>query len=610
METVEVNNDGSSTVLKSQEASSPSSSPAAEEATGAAVEYTTHRQEEDEEQEQSEHCHDGNEDDDDDDGTKKMRMKKKASESYLESSPLLKLTTSRKLNIKMIDGLGGAAVAVTVASSSSSSSKEGGDSGETTSHTADVSVTTSSTNTTTTTNNNNNNARTDDDTLQDEGTDSASVSASASASASGGGGGGTVAGNAQPPATYKTHVFEVMQQMEKSHELILKQQDEKSLAFRRRIDELISSIEVTDGDHDDDDDGIDDDDDDDEDVDVDFGDNHDDDYCCGDKMTAKNKIGSTSTITGDGGTVATAASTYMYETSLATNKSHDSMDNIDCDSCEYHDHSYDQYVDHQYAVGHHQQHHQPNRSPSSHHVVIGNLPLLDEEKPLEKTVDDAGHFTTRRQLASPSSYRRSSPSSLSSTSYTSIFVLRKEVDRMKSELDNVKTENSALHAIKLSYQNRTIQEINHSRSLEQQVCMLERKVQELLIKNTEQEKISNQFEKQCRVERMKSLSQEATLQHKNERVRRDVDKLWKKYKTSKHQLSESQQLVQDLQDQVRQYEQKERKWQKEKSFMKDKLDFQKAKNTKLSKMLKDVREHHSMEIADLNSKLHDLQQQL
>ena len=181
---------------------------------------------------------------------------------------------------------------------------------------------------------------------------------------------------------------------------------------------------------------------------------------------------------------------------------------------------------------------------------------------------------------------------------------------MKSELDDLKTENSALHAIKLSYQNRTIQEINHSRSLEQQVCMLERKVQELLVKNTEQEKVSEKFQKQCRVERMKALSQGATLQHKNERVRRDFDKLWKQYKSSQHQLTESQRLVEDLQEQVRQHERKEVKWQKEKSFMKDKLDFQKAKNTKLSKMLKDVREEHSTKIADLNSKLHDLHQQL
>mmetsp|Transcript_46731 Transcript_46731/g.113890 ORF Transcript_46731/g.113890 Transcript_46731/m.113890 type:complete len:538 (-) Transcript_46731:137-1750(-) len=534
METIEVNNDR---VFRSH-ATLPAAAAAASE----------HAQREDE----PEKCYYGY---DDDDSTKK---KKTASETYLESSPLLKLT-SRKLYIKTVDGRGAAA-------------SEDGDSDDT-SGTADISAS-SSTNT---------NARKDDAALHDD----------TAAAAAGGGTAGIV------PATYKTHVFEVMQRMEKSHELILRQQDEKSLAFRRRIDDLINSIEVEDGDQDDDDE-----DDVEDDVDVDFGDDHDDD-CCGGKMTAKGKTGGT-TITGDGGTVATAASTYMYEASLATNKSHDSMDNIDCDSCEYHDHIYDQYADHHYVVGHRQQHHQPNRSPSSHHVVIGNLPLLDEEKPLEKTSDAAALATAERQLASSSSLRRSSPSS----SYTSIFVLRKEVDRMKSELDNVKTENSALRTIKLSYQNRTIQEINHSRSLEQQVCMLERKVQELLVKNTEQEKISEQFQKQCRVERMKALSQGATLQHKNERVRRDFDKLWKQYKTSQHQLTESQRLAEDLQEQVRQYEQKEVKWQKEKSFMKDKLDFTKTKNTKLSRTLKVVREEYSTKIADLNSNLHDLQQQL
>lgn len=405
--------------------------------------------------------------------------------------------------------------------------------------------------------------------------------------------------------TYMSHVYEVMERMKMANKQILLKQDEKATAFRRKIDDLICSSVVAASDDANADGSVDyESDDNDEDS---AGDNDSNEECCRSGLTAtggKNKKAGT----GDTGTVATVASTCVLETSLGTHRSHDSIDNTS-------DGVSDQLQHHHLALGdvdtvfeqfdeYFSQYQQRHRSMSpSHRVVIGNLPLLDEEKPFEKA---SGRVQVTKATATEKPLQELS--SCPKSSYTSMFDLRKEVVRMKSELVDVKAENGALHALNFSYQNRTIQEINHSRSLEQQVCLLEHKIQELLVTNHEQEQEADRSKKHSRVERMKALSQEATLQHKNERVRRDLDKLWKQYKVSQKHVTESHRQIDELQNQIKHYEQQEVKWRKERSFMKEKLEFMKTKNTKLTKMLHEVREMHSTKIVDLTAQLNHLKQ--
>ncbi|KAG7354921.1 hypothetical protein IV203_004277 [Nitzschia inconspicua] len=193
--------------------------------------------------------------------------------------------------------------------------------------------------------------------------------------------------------------------------------------------------------------------------------------------------------------------------------------------------------------------------------------------------------STSRELIDPSAAAAAAaPSSLET--------LRKRLAKMEFEKSGLQSENEALRSLRESYKRRFAVEQQERLQLQNQVALLKSYLDDVKTMNRHLQADLDESRTMQRKQRTNHLVTETVWKGKTDRVRRDFDKLWRDHKSSQTDLKESLRSIQDLQDQLDNYRKQERTWNKEKTFLKEKVKYLQGKIKTFQTTMKSVKEEN------------------
>lgn len=174
--------------------------------------------------------------------------------------------------------------------------------------------------------------------------------------------------------------------------------------------------------------------------------------------------------------------------------------------------------------------------------------------------------------------------------------LLNRLQKLEFEMTGLESENVALRALRGSYKLRFADEQEERKQLLHQVALLKPALEDAKSMNDQLQTDLDESRIVQRKQRTQHLRKETEWKAKTDRVKRDLDKLWKEHKTSHSDLKESLQSIQELQSQLDGYRKRERRWEKERTFLKGKVKFLQGKITTYQTTLKTVREENGRSI--------------
>jgi SMC interacting uncharacterized protein involved in chromosome segregation len=172
----------------------------------------------------------------------------------------------------------------------------------------------------------------------------------------------------------------------------------------------------------------------------------------------------------------------------------------------------------------------------------------------------------------------------------SLEALQERLEKLEFEKTGLESENDALRSLRESYKRRFAAEQNERTQLQNQVTLLKSYLDDVQTMNRRLQADLEDSRTVQRKQRTNHAVSETEWKSKTDRVKRDLDKLWKEHKSSQTDLRESLQIIQDLQAQLDHYRKQERKWDKEKTFLKDKVKFLQGKISIFKATLDSVKE--------------------
>jgi uncharacterized protein YlxW (UPF0749 family) len=173
---------------------------------------------------------------------------------------------------------------------------------------------------------------------------------------------------------------------------------------------------------------------------------------------------------------------------------------------------------------------------------------------------------------------------------TSLVSLQKLIEQMKFEKSDLESENKALRTLRLAIKRRLTVEQEERCQLQSQLTLLKSSLEDVHTTNQQLQANLQESDTIQRKQRNHLLVRESEWKHRTDRIKRDFDNLWKEHKSSQKVLKESRQSIKELQTQLDQYRKQERKSEMEKNFLKDKLMFLQGKITALEATLKSVKD--------------------
>lgn len=149
---------------------------------------------------------------------------------------------------------------------------------------------------------------------------------------------------------------------------------------------------------------------------------------------------------------------------------------------------------------------------------------------------------------------------------------------MQQEMGDLECENRALRALRESYQNRFAFEQKEKAKLQRQLADLQATLEEQTRRDLGREPEAGEGgAKHQNTEQAGRSDVEFNLQRRNDRVRRDLDKLWKEYKALQTLYKDAQATIHGMENRADESDKQERQWKKENTYMKEKLDFLREK---------------------------------
>jgi hypothetical protein len=190
----------------------------------------------------------------------------------------------------------------------------------------------------------------------------------------------------------------------------------------------------------------------------------------------------------------------------------------------------------------------------------------------------------------PQMVHMSNATTVTNDESTSLVSLQKLIEQMKFEKSALESENKALRTLRLACKRRLTVEQEESCQLQRQLTLLKSSLEDVHTTNQQLQANLQESDTIQRKQRNHLLVRETEWKHRTDRIKRDFDKLWKEHKSSKKVLKESRQSIKDLQTQLDQYRNQERRSETEKTFLKDKVKFLQGKITALEATLKSVKD--------------------
>ncbi|KAL3930089.1 MAG: hypothetical protein SGARI_004582 [Bacillariaceae sp.] len=145
--------------------------------------------------------------------------------------------------------------------------------------------------------------------------------------------------------------------------------------------------------------------------------------------------------------------------------------------------------------------------------------------------------------------------------------MQKRIESLEHDKSGLESENEALRALRESYKRRFVAEEQCRTQLQDQVAVLKSYLEDTQQKNRELKQERQDQVTLHRQQRNQYLAKEEQWKHKIERIKRDFDQLWTKYKTSQSSLKESNTTVESLRAELDALRKSERKWAKEKTYL-------------------------------------------
>ena len=219
------------------------------------------------------------------------------------------------------------------------------------------------------------------------------------------------------------------------------------------------------------------------------------------------------------------------------------------------------------------------------HEVHGQQENSNHDRPHQLQVV---HVQQKQKQDSLNHYPPATPSTLASTTASPLFgastaatsstsaqisnpQLQERLAHVESQLAEFQVENTALRALRLSYKHRFAFEQQQRRSLVAKVETLQQQLQQATQQNQDLQQRLDGCLQEARHAQTRHTAQEETWRHKKERVQRDFDKLWKQHKALIRKANNDRFAVCDLQQQLGNAKHLESKWNEEKQFLKEKV---------------------------------------
>mmetsp|Transcript_24822 Transcript_24822/g.43993 ORF Transcript_24822/g.43993 Transcript_24822/m.43993 type:complete len:506 (+) Transcript_24822:121-1638(+) len=156
---------------------------------------------------------------------------------------------------------------------------------------------------------------------------------------------------------------------------------------------------------------------------------------------------------------------------------------------------------------------------------------------------------------------------------TTIRSLEERLHKLEADMNQLESENEALLALRESYKRRFSFEKQQRSQLDSKIVLLKSYLEDTRIINQKLQKELSESKSTHREQEESHTLQKAEWQTKLDRVKRDMDRLWKRYKTSQTERKEALQCNQKLQEQIEEWRRKENKWEEEKAMLNDKIGF-------------------------------------
>jgi predicted nucleic acid-binding Zn-ribbon protein len=323
---------------------------------------------------------------------------------------------------------------------------------------------------------------------------------------------------------YKSKVQRLIQRMEQQQAQLLREQDAKSLEFRRRMDRLVygpmnrPQVETD-------------------------GDDNNATMDRDDEQTAKrgnHKQGSQVT--------KTHVSNHQQQdgTNKTTSQCTEATRSISTSSWSVASNSREEEDDEEYKVGSHFRNNCFPATPIQPEVV---------------------HIPLNAIASTPPEPHRNNHDA------ATIASLQKRIESLELDKCALESENAALRSLRESYKKRFSVEQQQRNQLQDQVALLKSYLEDTQQRNQELRQEMQASKLAQRQKRNQYLAKEQEWKHKIERIKRDFDHLWTKQKTSQKDLKESNAVVDDLQAELATLRKQERKWGKEKSFLQGKVQY-------------------------------------